>query len=142
MTNSALKFKADWKHWAVSEQLVRLVIFLLRWYSLEFWRDLGTPIFEKDLDNPNLLKNMESNSIWCFPFPANPCPLNLGGDISPKMSKNTVKQGVSDTPPLKFRGESAPPKFRGYGLTGSVSSLSEYTPVEIIAKLIPSTFFV
>ena len=36
--------------------------------------------------------------------------------------ENTVKQGVSDTPPPKFRGEIAPPKFRGYGLTGFVQT--------------------
>ena len=42
-------------------------------------------------------------------------PLNLGVG----RPENTVKQGVSDTPHPKFRGEMAPPKFRGYGLTGA-----------------------
>ena len=35
--------------------------------------------------------------------------------------ENTVKQGVSDTPPPKFRGEMAPPKFRVLGHTPSTA---------------------
>ena len=44
--------------------------------------------------------------------PVSPYPLNLGGDISPSKfrggpQENTVKQGISDTPPQNVGGESA-----------------------------------
>ena len=48
--------------------------------------------------------------------PARPYPLNLRGDVSPLNlgsgpQKDTAKQGIWDTPPPKFGGESANPKI-------------------------------
>ena len=68
------------------------------------------------------LLERESNTFFAL-LSCQPMPLNLRGEDSPpkfkgRPSKNTIKQGVSDTPPLNLAGESSPLKFRGYGLTG------------------------
>ena len=70
---------------------------------------------------PRMLPN---KATWQSKHRVSPYPLNLGDDHAPpkfrgRPSKNTIKQGASDTPPLlNLGGESARPEFRGYGVTG------------------------
>ena len=84
------------------------------------------------------------------PLSANPFSklLNLGCDDSrPKfrgraLKKKSVKQGVSNIPPLSLGGEYAVPKSAGYGLNGALLDPQLESHLNVPFRVSNSTFHV